>query len=90
MISWRTRRGVLAGAFLAYLAFPGHAQDTRPPPASSGRVSDEVETLKERLSDKATDQQRVDNCKVPLDRRGPKPRPDACPAPSTAPQAPTQ
>jgi len=35
-------------------------------------------TLKERLSDKASDEQRVDNCKVPPDRRGPKPRPD-CP-----------
>jgi hypothetical protein len=23
-------------------------------------------------------EQRVDNCKVPLDRRGPKPRPDEC------------
>jgi hypothetical protein len=36
------------------------------------------ETLKERLSNKASDEQRVDNCKVPLDRRGPKPRPDSC------------
>lgn len=35
-------------------------------------------TLKERLSDKASDQQRVDNCLVPIDRRGPVPRPD-CP-----------
>lgn len=37
-----------------------------------------TETLKERLSDKASDEQRVDNCKVPLDRRGSKERPDAC------------
>jgi hypothetical protein len=36
-------------------------------------------TVKERLSGKAADEQRVDNCKVPLDQRGPKPRPDACP-----------
>jgi ABC transporter substrate binding protein len=33
-------------------------------------------TAKERLGPKASDEQRVDNCKVPLDRRGPKPRPD--------------
>jgi hypothetical protein len=33
-------------------------------------------TLKERLSDKASDNQRVDNCRVPVERRGPKPRPD--------------
>ncbi len=34
------------------------------------------ETLKERLSDKASDEQRVDNCRVPADRRGTKLRPD--------------
>jgi hypothetical protein len=39
-----------------------------------------VKSLKERLSDKASDEQRVDNCRVPLDRRGTKPRPD-CPPP---------
>ena len=35
-------------------------------------------TAKERLGVKASDEQRVDNCKVPLDRRGLKPRPDEC------------
>ena len=35
-------------------------------------------TAKERLGVKASDEQRVDNCKVPRDRRGPKPRPDEC------------
>jgi hypothetical protein len=33
-------------------------------------------TGKERLSDKASDEQRVDNCRVPAERRGSKPRPD--------------
>jgi hypothetical protein len=37
-----------------------------------------VRTAKERLGGKASDEQRVDNCKVPLDLRGPKPRPDEC------------
>ena len=37
-----------------------------------------VRTAKERLGGKASDEQRVDNCKVPLDLRGPKPRPDQC------------
>jgi hypothetical protein len=32
--------------------------------------------IKERLSGKASDEQRVDNCKVPVELRGPKPRPD--------------
>ena len=35
-------------------------------------------TGKERLGGKASDEQRVDNCKVPLDRRGATPRPDTC------------
>jgi len=46
-----------------------------------GARADEPKTLKERLSDKASDEQRVDNCRVPIDRRGDKPRPD-CPAAS--------
>ena len=41
--------------------------------------STELLTAKERLSEKWTDEQRVDNCKVPIDKRGPKPRPDTCP-----------
>jgi hypothetical protein len=39
-----------------------------------------VRTAKERLSGKSADEQRVDNCKVPLELRGPKPRPDDCSA----------
>jgi hypothetical protein len=35
----------------------------------------QVKTSKERLSDKAADEQRVDNCRVPVERRGPVPRP---------------
>ena len=35
-------------------------------------------TGKERLGGKASDEQRVDNCKVPPDRRGATPRPDTC------------
>ena len=36
-------------------------------------------TGKERLSTKWMDEQRVDNCKVPIDKRGTKPRSDICP-----------
>jgi hypothetical protein len=35
-------------------------------------------TGKERLGGKWSDEQRTDNCNVPPDRRGPKPRPDRC------------
>jgi hypothetical protein len=38
-----------------------------------------AQTLKERLSDKASDEQRVDNCRVPPERRGTTPRPDCAP-----------
>jgi hypothetical protein len=41
-------------------------------------LAQEAHTLKERLSDKASDDQRVDNCHVPDERRGTKPRSD-CP-----------
>jgi len=71
------------------LASPASAQDR--PPAGNDRApvsgtaapspagSTELLTAKERLSEKWTDEQRVDNCKVPIDKRGPKPRPDTCP-----------
>jgi hypothetical protein len=42
-----------------------------------------AQTMKERLSDKASDQQRIDNCRVAPERRGPVPRPD-CPAQTPA------
>lgn len=35
-------------------------------------------TGKERLGEKWTDEQRVDNCGVPPERRGDTPRPDRC------------
>jgi hypothetical protein len=37
-----------------------------------------VLTGKERLGQKWMDEQRIDNCRVPLDKRGAKPRPDEC------------
>jgi hypothetical protein len=61
---------------LGLLAATASAQAPRDPPPSGQQAA--AETLKERLSDKASDEQRVDNCKVPKDRRGPKPRP-GCP-----------
>ena len=44
-------------------------------------------TGKERLGGKASDEQRVDNCKVPVEVRGAKPRPDDCPDAANAPPA---
>ena len=71
---------------LAGLAgLPGRAAAPSAPDTAAAEVSAPVKdkTLKERLSDKASDEQRVDNCGVPPDRRGPRPRPD-CP-PGTPP-----
>jgi hypothetical protein len=70
---------VIALTFSAVLAFA--QTDWRPPPApatAQGQTEEKKQTLKERLSDKASDEQRVDDCKVPVDRRGSKPRPDRC------------
>lgn len=36
-------------------------------------------TGKERLGPKWKDEQRIDNCHVPIDKRGSKRRPDVCP-----------
>jgi hypothetical protein len=63
-----SRRTALLGvAFLAFcLQTPSIA------------TAQDAHTLKERLSDKASDNQRVNNCHVPPERRGPVPRSD-CP-----------
>ena len=37
-----------------------------------------VLTGKERLGKKWMDEQRIDNCKVPIDQQGTRPRPDTC------------
>jgi ribosomal protein L27 len=37
-----------------------------------------VKTAKERLGRKYADEQRVNNCKVPVEKRGSKPRPYQC------------
>lgn len=69
--------GRLIAAAIVVGAGCGHAQSNDKRPAEiAARAEDE--TLKERLSDKASDEQRVDNCKVPLDRRGTRPRPEGC------------
>jgi hypothetical protein len=72
----------LSGIVVTLNSVGGFAQsDAKPPPApagTQGQTTARPQTLKERLSDKASDEQRVDDCKVPEDRRGLKPRPDKC------------
>ena len=52
----------------------GPREDSDAKPLQAGPTR----TGKERLGGKASDEQRVDNCKVPPDRRGATPRPDTC------------
>ncbi len=69
-----------AFAILALLnASAAFAQQQAVAPAGGkpGPVSDGL-TGKERLGKKWTDEQRIDNCRVPPDLRGAKPRPDKC------------
>jgi hypothetical protein len=79
--------GGLTGLTLIFHAACGYAQgDEKRQPTPivpegqtiEGQTIEGGETLKERLSDKASDEQRVDNCKVPLDRRGSKIRAEGC------------
>jgi hypothetical protein len=67
---------ILAMALVPVLAAAG------PRPCGAGEdkqiESGATRTGKERLGGKASDEQRVDNCKVPIDLRGPKPRSDQC------------
>ena len=64
------------GMSIALLFGSARAQDAAPAPQAATTMR--PQTLKERLGDKASDEQRVDNCKVPVERRGTKVRPDGC------------
>jgi hypothetical protein len=59
------RRIILAALLVVCIIGPGIPADRNQPAAATG----DVRTGKERLSDKASDEQRVDDCKVPPARR---------------------
>ena len=63
------------------LILPAAAQNapSREQPAPNAIVQQGTLTGKERLGPKWNDEQRIDNCKVPIDKRGTKPRSSACP-----------
>ena len=73
---------VTVGALLAiFVALPAPAQENsrRNEPVPDSKTSPEALTGKERLGRKWNDEQRIDNCNVPLDKRGSRPRPSVCP-----------
>jgi len=56
-------------------ALAASAEDARPNAMTNMPSS---LTGKERLGRKWMDEQRIDNCNVPVDKRGTRPRPSAC------------
>jgi hypothetical protein len=62
--------GVVSGAL---------AQEGKRDPVNATSAKTRTLTGKERLGPKWTDEQRIDNCRVPAEKRGVKPRPSACP-----------
>jgi hypothetical protein len=76
MLKWL---GILAASILAApLAADEPATTETPKAQPPATQTPPAKTGKERLSGKANDEQRVDNCKVPPELRGTAPRPDAC------------
>jgi hypothetical protein len=59
----------------------GFAQDRSPAAVDPKTPPSMIDSLtgKERLGRKWMDEQRIDNCKVPADKQGAKPRSSACP-----------
>ena len=80
-------RGLLASLLAIGLAAPASAQNSQPgqatPRAASPAEAPMTLTGKERLGRKWTDEQRIDNCHVPIEKRGTRPRPSACTRAST-------
>jgi hypothetical protein len=80
-------RALLASLLTIGFAFSASAQDRQPGPPGPHAASpaEVLSTLtgKERLGRKWTDEQRIDNCNVPIDKRGTKPRPSTCARAST-------
>ena len=79
------RKQLLVSLFAIFPALPASAQDRPPagdPPTPNAATQPlklpEALTGKERLGKKWMDEQRIENCKVPIDKRGTKPRPSIC------------
>jgi hypothetical protein len=71
----------LALAFAILGASHIFAQDQEPVAGDAKTAPNTINSLtgKERLGPKWMDEQRLDNCKIPTDKQGAKPRSSACP-----------
>ena len=78
----KLRRGMVSSLLLIVFlscAHAGEGQGNRgATPAVQAQTRRPVLTGKERLGPKWTDEQRIDNCNVPIDKRGNRSRPSAC------------
>ena len=77
-------RGLISFLFAVCFASGVFAQDrqpdqTAPNADTAAPASGPSLTGKERLGKKWMDEQRLDNCNVPIDKRGRRPRSSACP-----------
>jgi hypothetical protein len=74
-------KGSFVAIFAIALALSAAAQSGSPPEQATPIAATAPRTLtgKERLGRKWMDEQRIDNCNVPIDMRGTKPRPSVCP-----------
>jgi hypothetical protein len=77
-------KALICCLFTIGLALQSAAQDRQPDQITPGEASvspgnTRSLTGKERLGKKWTDEQRIDNCNVPIDKRGSRPRPSNCP-----------
>ncbi len=66
----------IVSTMMSLQAKAAEAQEANPPRTEASAPAGK--TGKERLGGKATDEQRVDNCKVPPAQWGPKTRPSSC------------
>ena len=72
---------LLLAVVLGFPAHPAAAQDgagRAAPDDTASKTSPAVLTGKERLGRKWMDEQRIDNCHVPVEKRGTRPRPATC------------
>jgi hypothetical protein len=75
----RLRRGAVSSLlFVAFVSCAQAEEGQRDRGAMPARTPRPVLTGKERLGPKWTDEQRIDNCNVPIDKRGTRSRPSAC------------
>ena len=78
------RRRLISLLFTVCLTSGAFAQDRQPDQSTpnaetAGPTNKPSLTGKERMGRKWMDEQRIDNCNVPIDKRGSRPRSSACP-----------